>query len=1087
MSRRNRTNIPDGTNITVTTSRRGEQIRVDKGDRVEVDGAPAVVLDDDRSSLRNEGTIATTGDTETVRVDADRVAVKNTSHGAIEAEDTAVEITGERAFVANDGRLEGDVNGVNFVNGGESSGTLVNRGVIESDSRAVNIGGENILVVNQGDIIGTGDQRNGTIYSDASAERYAIVNDHGATIDAGEGNQGAGIALQTGDEDGESVRASIVNRGEIDGRGQAASNVGLAGDGIRIFSGTPGGEDESFRGNLVNSGRISSESNQGTTAGVRVADGVGFDGTIANQHGGVIEGANNGLYFGNAEHDARVLNDGTIQSDSRAVNIDGTGVDLVNRGEILGTGNQRNGTIYSDATADDYSIVNERHATVDAGEGNQGAGIALQTGDVDGDTVEASIVNRGEIDGRGQAASNVGLAGDGVRIFSGTPGGENETFEGHLVNSGRISSESNQGTTAGVRVADGVGFDGTIANQRGGLIEGANNGLYFGNAEHDARVVNDGTIQSDSRAVNIDGTGVDLVNRGDILGTDNQRNGTIYSDATADDYSIRNERRGDVDAGEGNQGAGIALQTGDVDGDTVHAQIVNRGEIDGRGQGAADSGLAGDGIRIFSGTPGGEDETFEGYLINSGRISSESTQGPTSGVRIANGVGFDGTIANRRGGLIEGANNGLYFGDAAHDARVINDGTIRSDSRAVNIDGSGVELVNRGDIVGTGNQRNGTIYSDATAEDYQVVNERRGLVDAGHGNDGAGISLQTGDENGDIVSASVRNSGRIVGRGDGEGNLEGDGVRIFSGASEAPDGVIFQGDLENYRDILGSDDAIDIRAGVTLDGDIVNTGRLVGDDTGIEITGAVDGVIRNHGIIAGGRAAIDASEAEAGVEVLNRGRIDGDALLSAFDDVFVNDGFGRIHGDVLGGAGDDRIEGGRFGDRLFGGAGNDELRGGGGDDFLQGGGGSDLTDGGSGNDTASFADIGSSVTADLSEGEASYAAPNGNTVTDQLVSIENLVGSSNADSLAGDEGNNVLTGGDGEDTFVFRANAGRDVVTDFEEGDRLDVSDLFDSAEDALTAARQVGANTVVDLGSGDRVTLVGVQADDLDADVFLV
>ena len=904
MSRK--TQIPDGTTTTTSTNRRGELLRVAKGDSVEVDAAPAVVLDDDHTALRNEGRVSTTGATETVRVDADRTTVDNRKHGSIEAEDTAVEVSGRSALVVNDGSLSGDVNAVNFVNGGESSGTLLNRGSIESDSRAVNIGGERILVVNQGEIRGTGDQRNGTIYSDATADRYAIVNDRGASIDAGEGNQGAGIALQTGDADGDTVHATILNRGEIDGRGQAASNVGLAGDGIRIFSGTPAGESETFRGTLVNSGRISSESNQGTTAGVRIADGVGFDGTIANRRGGVIEGANNGLYFGNAEHDTKVVNDGTIRSDSRAFNIDGTGVDLVNRGQILGTGDQRNGTIYSDATADDYSIVNERRGDVDAGKGNQGAGIALQTGDVDEDSVSATIVNRGEIDGRGQAAATTGLAGDGVRIFSGTPGGENETFEGKLVNSGRISSESNQGTTAGVRIADGVGFDGTIANQRGGLIEGANNGLYFGNAAHDAQVLNEGTIRSDSRAVNIDGTGVDLVNRGQILGT--------------------------------------------------------------------------------------------------------------------------------------------------------------------------------------GDQRNGTIYSDATADDYTIVNSRHGVVDAGHGNDGAAISLQTGDVDGDVVSVSLSNRGKLVGRGDGEGNLEGDGIRVFSGVADALEGVTFEGDLANYGRIHASDDGIDIRSGVTVDGDIVNTGWITGADTGLEIDGAVAGTLHNRGVIAGGRSAVDASEAEAAVDVENRGLLQGDVTLSGFDDELVNDGFGRVDGAVFGGAGNDRLVGGHFGDQLFGGAGADELRGGRGNDFLQGGGGSDITDGGSGNDTASFADIGTRVEVDLEAGEALYLSPGGATIVDQLISIENVLGSANDDVIAGDRGNNVLTGGEGDDTFVFRADSGRDRVTDFEVGDDLlSVGEIFDSAEEALDATRQKGADTVVDLGHGDQVTLVGVQASDLDADSFLV
>ncbi|WP_299987882.1 hypothetical protein [uncultured Ruegeria sp.] len=94
--------------------------------------------------------------------------------------------------------------------------------------------------------------------------------------------------------------------------------------------------------------------------------------------------------------------------------------------------------------------------------------------------------------------------------------------------------------------------------------------------------------------MNIDGTGVDLHNFGSILGTDNQRNGTVYSDATADDYNIVNYRRGVIDAGEGNEGVGISLQTGSFAGDVVHASITNYGTIFGRGS-------SGEGILVFSG------------------------------------------------------------------------------------------------------------------------------------------------------------------------------------------------------------------------------------------------------------------------------------------------------------------------------------------------------------------------------------------------------------------------------------------------------------------------------------------------------
>ena len=713
------TTIPNNDNQPRSSERNGDRFVLGRNASTLVDGDPVLSLDNNRVTFVNRGTAETTGETATVAINGNRGRVRNTGVGEIIAEQTGVEISGRRARVINRGAIAGGFNGVDFVNGGQSSGILRNSGTISSDSRAVNLGGRNISVVNNGQILGTGDQRNGTIYADATAENLRISNRVNGVVDAGEGNQGAGIALQLGDTANDVVRVRLRNTGTIQGRGQGDPTSGLAGDGIRLFSGVEGGGTV-YRGDLINRGDILSESTQGPTSAIRISDGLAFDGQIINTASGLIDGAQNGLYFGDAEHDATVINQGTIQSGRRAVNIDGTGVTLNNFGSILGTGNQRNGTIYSDATADDYAIFNAASGVVDAGAGNNGAGIALQTGDESGDVVTASIRNAGLIQGRGQADPTGGQAGDGIRIFSGAEGG---------------------------------------------------------------------------------------------------------------------------------------------------------------------------------------DTTFQGDIVNSGSILSESTQGPTSAVRIANGLNFDGTITNEAGGIIDGAQNGLYFGTGDHDAIVNNEGTIQSGSRAVNIDGSGVTLNNSGSILGTGNQRNGTIYSDATADNYVVNNTAEGIVDAGVGNNGAGISLQTGDVSGDVVTATVTNAGTVQGRGDADGNQSGDGIRVFSGVDDASP---------------------------TFQGDINNSGTIIGTDAGVEIVDvALDGEINNSGIITGARASIDASAAIGSVTVNNTGTLNGDVLLGAGDDVY-DGSAGTLNGSVLGGDGNDTLIGGAGSDRLVGGLGNDTLTGNGG-------------------------------------------------------------------------------------------------------------------------------------------------------------
>jgi Ca2+-binding RTX toxin-like protein len=101
----------------------------------------------------------------------------------------------------------------------------------------------------------------------------------------------------------------------------------------------------------------------------------------------------------------------------------------------------------------------------------------------------------------------------------------------------------------------------------------------------------------------------------------------------------------------------------------------------------------------------------------------------------------------------------------------------------------------------------------------------------------------------------------------------------------------------------------------------------------------------------------------------------------------------------------------------FSGTGNaldNGLTGGAGDDTLAGGAGADALNGGGGIDIASYAGAKAAVTASL-------AAPGGNTgdaAGDSYDSIEGLRGSRYADTLVGDDGDNVITGGGGLDSLT---------------------------------------------------------------------
>lgn len=139
--------------------------------------------------------------------------------------------------------------------------------------------------------------------------------------------------------------------------------------------------------------------------------------------------------------------------------------------------------------------------------------------------------------------------------------------------------------------------------------------------------------------------------------------------------------------------------------------------------------------------------------------------------------------------------------------------------------------------------------------------------------------------------------------------------------------------------------------------------------------------------------------------------------------------------------GDDRFDLGGGNDDFWSGAGNDQLRGGAGADRLNGGAGNDRLDGGAGRDR-----------------------------------------------LDGGRGNDVLKGGAGRDVFRFAEKGGRDKITDFREGDRIDLRriDGLDDLGDLRAAARDRGDDLLLRFGR-DRLTIEDYNRDDLEAGDFLL
>ena len=206
-------------------------------------------------------------------------------------------------------------------------------------------------------------------------------------------------------------------------------------------------------------------------------------------------------------------------------------------------------------------------------------------------------------------------------------------------------------------------------------------------------------------------------------------------------------------------------------------------------------------------------------------------------------------------------------------------------------------------------------------------------------------------------------------------------------------------------------------------------------------------------------------------------------------------GFGAdtLNGNALdnvlsGNAGADRIFGGSGNDTIDGGAGSSYLRGDEGNDTIVGGDSFDDINGNTGNDTASGGDgddwvVGGKDNDSLS-GDGGSDLVYGNLGNDTLEGgagadtvrggqgDDVLSGGAGADFVSGDLGNDTMSGGAGADIFHSFTGSGIDRILDFNlaEGDRLqlDPGNTYSVA--------QVGSDTVITLGVGDQVILVGVQ-----------
>ena len=212
----------------------------------------------------------------------------------------------------------------------------------------------------------------------------------------------------------------------------------------------------------------------------------------------------------------------------------------------------------------------------------------------------------------------------------------------------------------------------------------------------------------------------------------------------------------------------------------------------------------------------------------------------------------------------------------------------------------------------------------------------------------------------------------------------------------------------------------------------------------------------------------DTLDGGAGNDLLNgQGGVDSATFAAAAAGVTVN----LANGSAIGQgndktAGVETVVGSAHNDILTGGAAADTLVGGEGDDTLAGGEGGDSFDGGAGIDKANYFAASGSMDVDLGAGTATGQG------SDALSGVENVTGSPQDDSLAGDAGDNTLHGGAGADTVTFAGAASGvtvDLLSDSAAGEGSDslpaIENVVGSSQpDAITGD---GARNAIDGGAG--------------------
>ena len=347
------------------------------------------------------------------------------------------------------------------------------------------------------------------------------------------------------------------------------------------------------------------------------------------------------------------------------------------------------------------------------------------------------------------------------------------------------------------------------------------------------------------------------------------------------------------------------------------------------------------------------------------------------------------------------------------------------------------------------------VITGGTGDDILIGGDGDDTLNGGDGDDilrgGAGADILNGgagSDTADYSDAGARVQAGLTSSGNNTGDAAGDvysSVENVTGSAfgdfligNSGDNVLNGGDGDDLMSGSGGNDTLNGGAGWDLASYIdAQTGVTVNLATGVaqDGRGGTDTLISIESVQGG-----NLNDSLTGDETMN--------YLSGGNGDDVLNGGGGV--DTLEGeAGDDILNGGTGNDGLYGGAGVDTLDGGDGDDSLSGGAGNDILIGGAGLDVLSYSYEGGTagVTVNLVVGTATDTFGN----TDTLSGIEIVHGTSLADVITGDAGNNQLYGFDGAD--ILNGGAGNDTMGGGLGNDVYVVDSTFDYINEGVADA----------------------------------